>query len=115
MRNINYKAIFGQNLKRLRINAGLTQESLSEKINVSAQHLSYVESGKRAASFDLIVDLAFVLGVSPADLFAEKKHLIGKTDKSSGRIKEILSRMSKNELDRALKIISLSLPEKNQR
>lgn len=43
--NENVQVLFGQNVKKFRKLAGLTQEQLSERLGVSQKHLSIIESG----------------------------------------------------------------------
>lgn len=46
--------IFAQNLKKYRTNAGLTQKQLSEQLEISQKHLSFLETGTQFASASLI-------------------------------------------------------------
>ena len=69
MKKINYKANFGAKLKLQRKEHGLTQEELSEVMQISAQHLSYVESGRRWPSFEFIIAASEALEIEPGELF----------------------------------------------
>jgi len=42
---MNVKAIFGANLKAYRKEKKLSQEQLSEKVDITAKHLSEIERG----------------------------------------------------------------------
>ncbi len=66
---VSISVLFGQNVKKYRKQAGLTQEQLSEKLGVSQKHLSIIETGTQFASASLIGRISEVLKVSPADLF----------------------------------------------
>ncbi|MDY6398282.1 MAG: helix-turn-helix transcriptional regulator [Treponema sp.] len=66
---VSISVLFGQNVKKYRKQAGLTQEQLSEKLGVSQKHLSIIETGAQFASASLIGRISEVLKVSPADLF----------------------------------------------
>ncbi len=66
---INIPVLFGQNLKKYRKNAGLTQEELSEKLEVTQKHLSMLETGTQFASASLIAKICSVLDLEPASLF----------------------------------------------
>ena len=63
------KALFGLNLKRFRKEKYLSQEQLSEKVDISVKHLSKIERGLTFVSADLLDKLSFNLGVSIARLF----------------------------------------------
>lgn len=54
----------GERIRQLRIHSGYTQETLAEKLNIDRSFLSYVESGKKGCSVDILVQLAATFGVS---------------------------------------------------
>ena len=64
----NIRRIFSKNLKRLRAQKGLTQESLAEKMGISSRYVQRLE-GKNCPNvkIDTIAILAKVLGVKPSD------------------------------------------------
>jgi len=51
--NESVQVLFGQNVKKYRKLAGLTQEQLSERLGVSQKHLSIIETGAQFASASL--------------------------------------------------------------
>ena len=61
----------GQRIRTLRVNRGLTQESLALRSGVTRNVLIDVESGKRGLLYERLFDLAEVLGVPASDLMAE--------------------------------------------
>lgn len=58
------KQLFGERVQILRRERGITQEKLAERTNKSIEHISYIERGERAPSFETILDIADALGVS---------------------------------------------------
>ena len=54
----------GNRIRISRENAGLTQEELAEKLNLSAQFISTIERGVAGASLATIIRLCEVLNVS---------------------------------------------------
>lgn len=58
------KRLFGERVQALRRERGITQEQLAELIDKSIEHISYIERGERAPSFETILDLAAALEVS---------------------------------------------------
>lgn len=60
---------FGQNLKYLRKEKGLTQEQLSEMINLDIRQYSRIETGKGFPSLATLEKLCEVLDINPAYLF----------------------------------------------
>lgn len=58
------KQLFGDRVQALRKERGITQEQLAEHIDKSVEHISYIERGERAPSFETILDIAEALKVS---------------------------------------------------
>lgn len=54
----------GKRIRKLRRQAGWTQEELAERISAGRSYLGYVETGKKGCSIDALVELAQVFGVS---------------------------------------------------
>lgn len=61
---------FGNRVRFLRSDRGLTQEQLSGRAGISVDFLSLIERGKNSPSFDNLDDLAGALGVPVAELFS---------------------------------------------
>lgn len=102
MSEASYRRWFGQNL------TSLTQETLAESIGITAQHLSYLETGKRSPSFEVIARAAETFNVSPADLLADTPKT-GSTSKHRevvAKIEQMTKSLSKADQDRLLRIIS---------
>jgi len=60
---MNVKGIFGKNLKYYRKGKKLSQEQLSEKVDITVKHLSEIERGIVFASAGLIEKLAKNLNI----------------------------------------------------
>jgi transcriptional regulator with XRE-family HTH domain len=74
------KAFFGANLKRYRKEKKLSQEELSEKVDISVKHLSKIERGLTFVSADLLTKLSKTLGVTVARLFCDTDEKIYNDD-----------------------------------
>lgn len=61
---------FAEVLKKLRTEAGMTQEQLAERAGIAISSLRNHEQGHRAPSWPAVVKLARALGVK-ADVFSE--------------------------------------------
>jgi len=72
----------GVTLAELRKNAGYTQQRLGEKLGVSHQHISRVESGARQPSWRYIVDLAKLVNIPPDDLLRRAGYVEGAASES---------------------------------
>jgi transcriptional regulator with XRE-family HTH domain len=64
-------AQFAENMRRLRLAAGLTQERLSEVAQMDAAEISRLERGGRDPQLFTIVRVARGLGVTPSELLAD--------------------------------------------
>lgn len=60
---------FGQRVRLMRSERGLTQEQLAERAGISVDFLSLIERGKSSPSFENLDELADALEVSVAELF----------------------------------------------
>jgi transcriptional regulator with XRE-family HTH domain len=65
---MDMRELVGQNVKRLRLAKGLTQEQLAELSGFSQQYISGLEQGRRNPTIVTIYELAIVLGASHIDL-----------------------------------------------
>jgi transcriptional regulator with XRE-family HTH domain len=63
------KALFGANLKYYRKRIGISQEQLSEKLDITPKHLSAIETGATFVSAELLEKLVVCLDVPAAALF----------------------------------------------
>lgn len=64
------REVFGKTLRRLREEAGLTQEEVADRADIHWTYLSQVEGGKRNPGLENIIYLARAIGVTPSELFA---------------------------------------------
>lgn len=60
----NARVRFGNRVRKIRQEKGITQEDLAELIGKSIEHISFIERGERSPSFEMILDLAEALNVS---------------------------------------------------
>lgn len=54
----------GSRIHQLRLQAGYTQSELASKLSVSRSFLSYIESGEKGCSVDLLIQLSQLFSVS---------------------------------------------------
>ena len=71
---MDYSAI-GKHIRAERKRLGLSQEELAEMVNISAVHMSHIETGYTKLSLPVLVDLACALGVRTDDLIFDKDTL----------------------------------------
>lgn len=80
MRNQLEAAIaFGRVLRKLRIDAGLTQEQLGFEADLRRTYVSILELGQQQSSLSTIIKLANALNLSIADMMKMVEHELHKT------------------------------------
>lgn len=63
------KERFGQKVKLLRKDKGLSQEELAEKSSLNRPYISAIEQGKRNVSLEVMEKLAEALGIEIKEFF----------------------------------------------
>ena len=62
---------FGEAVRRLRTERGLTQEKLAQAANLTTNYVSDIERGQTMVSLNTILKLSYGLDCAPADLLAD--------------------------------------------
>lgn len=65
---MDMRKLVGRNLRRVRLEKGLTQEEFAEKSGFSQQYLSGLERGQRNPTVVTVYELAMALGVGHLEL-----------------------------------------------
>lgn len=66
---MNIKEKFGKNLKRLRLEKGISQESLALLANLDRIYIPSIEKGSRNVSITVVEKLAIALNVDVSEFF----------------------------------------------
>ena len=64
----------GKRIKAARLAAGLTQEQLAERINLSSGHCAHVERGTTKVSLSALVEIANALNTTPDKLLMDNNY-----------------------------------------
>lgn len=62
------RKVVGAAIQRFRLAAGLTQEKLSDKADISIRHIVDIERGANGTSLDALMRICDILQVTPNDL-----------------------------------------------
>jgi XRE family transcriptional regulator, regulator of sulfur utilization len=65
----NAMALFGKQVRRLRMERGLSQEQLAELSDIHRNQIGRVERAELKLSFDAMIRLSIGLKVKPSELF----------------------------------------------
>ena len=74
MSSMDVRKIVGLNVRKARIDAGLSQEELAGRMGVEQFYISGLEAGRRNATLVTLWKAAIALGVDSAILFAKGGH-----------------------------------------
>ena len=70
---MNIKVKFGENVKKLRLEKGLSQEAFAHLADLDRTYIPSIEKGERNVSIIVIEKIATALNVEIAELFVWKK------------------------------------------
>lgn len=70
MLNMELKKRIGKRIQELRLNRGLKQSELAEKVGIATKHQSCVETGKNYPSAELVENYAKVFNVDVSEIFS---------------------------------------------
>ena len=93
----------GERVKTLRIQSGMTQSEIAEKIFVSESYIALIESGKRNPSSEIVIKLSGVFGVS-ADLLLNGEYSSDDCLRV-GEWRSLTEGRAPREIDSALKLV----------
>jgi len=69
-RKVDIKEMIGSRIKEIRNRKGLTQEQLSENMNINPKYLSSIERGKENPTLNTFIKLAEFLDVDIDEIFS---------------------------------------------
>lgn len=71
-----FRKCFGENLKNLRKNKGLTQSELAESIGLETHNLNRIENGKSFPQVKTLINIINYFNILPYELFTNKNDKI---------------------------------------
>ncbi len=96
MSNLDNSTIIGRNVKDIRKDLDLTQEEFAEQLNINAQFLSQVETGKAGISIDNAINICNTAKCSSVKLFKDlikSPDIIDKYELLTDRDKSVINKM----------------------
>lgn len=83
----------GDRIRKMRKEHRLTQEQLADELGISREYLGKLETGKRGASIDILIQIAEIYQVSLDYLILGKVEKQGSTQKSRDEINLLLEKI----------------------
>lgn len=111
IKEINYQRL-GQRVKELRKSAGLSQDTLAEKCQISSNYISHIETAVGKPSLEVLFKIASVFHIS-MDFFLLDTPSIPPQIFIDTQISEQLSECSPMTLQTVSKIITALLEQQN--
>lgn len=105
---IDYASI-GKQIKKNRLNQGMTQEVLAEKVNISIPHISRIENGSSSPSLQTLVDICNALDITIDNLMQDS--LPAARKRIGGRLETILADCTTAEMNMIVNVIDILLQE----
>lgn len=107
MEDILYIEI-GQLIKKARVLSGLTQQDLSEEVNLTRASITNIERGKQKISMYTLYLIANALNISPKSLLPEQSILQKSESPLYGNLTVIKNKTTKEEFEWIKNVISKS-------
>lgn len=99
------RTVFGQKIKNLRKLHSLTQEKLSEIIDIDVRQVARIEAGESLPSVETLINISEVLKVTPNDLLEFLNQDDSKKNRLKSDIYDILSLAKTEQLELIKKLI----------
>ncbi len=96
MNSIELANLYGDNIRRIRQKKGFSQDSLSEKAEISPGFLSEIENHKKTGTFDTLAKIAEALDVEPYELLLPQNYC---ENLDSKKTKLLMKQLRKNVCD----------------
>lgn len=96
--------ILGKRIREERLRLNLTQERLSEDIEISTAYLGQIERGERSLTLDKLVKLANRLGVTVDYLLSDSVSI--SPDNQTDRILQLLQDKTTEEKEMAFQVLN---------
>ena len=102
---MDLKQMIGARIKEIRTKRGITQDQLSERMEINPKYLSSIERGKENPTLNTLINLSQSLDVNMDDLFSFVE--IEDPDKRKSLIISLLDEANDEQLKLAFKILSV--------
>ena len=88
---MDIRRLFGTNMRRFRLAAGLSQEAVAVRMDVDRAHVSSMERGQQNITLLTLWEASQALGVKPAALLDDGAHTLPKPGVKAPRKRGVIS------------------------
>jgi len=99
------KQAFGQYVRRIRNDMGLSQDELAFRCGLTTPMVSYIEKGERNSSFETLEKLAHGLGITMSKLLAFDEDNVPIYDEDTNKILSHVLGLNPVQRKRALRVL----------
>lgn len=99
----------GRRIQKSREEAGLTQEALAEKVDLSSSYLSAIERGVKTPTLDTFAKILNAIGAEPNDVLADVVK-VERKEKCS-RLEERIQALPVKKQKKVLRILEVIIEE----
>lgn len=103
--NEEIRKAFGKVIRKYRLQQGMKQEELEEKLGLSINYMSRIESGKSGLANNKLIKCMNILNITPNILY--KEAITDNELQKQIEISEKISQMSSEKMDALLEIIEI--------
>ncbi|AJG96780.1 transcriptional regulator [Clostridium beijerinckii] len=99
--------ILGENIKRERLKLNLTQDQLSEKLDISTSYLGRIERGERNLPLDTLIRISNIFNVSIDYLL--RGCIVSNNESISSDVNNLFVGLSSKEMELVLDMVKLMI------
>lgn len=99
-----------ENIKRLRLAAGLSQRGLAERVHIQPEYVSKIERRKRGCNFRMLTAIAGALGASAIELMLPNLGT-GTDEERVTHLVTIARHLPAEKLDILMRLAGMLLPD----
>ncbi len=99
------RKLLGKRIREERLRCKLTQEELSEKVDVTASYIGAVERGEKSMTLEKLIDVVNALGVSVDYILSDMVY--ASTDNTNERIAALIGGQNARRREMILEIIQV--------
>lgn len=99
--------IYAANIKRIRMEKGITQSAIADKVGITDKYISDIETGRKPCSLDTLVSISNALNIEPYELLMPSGEVVSYDSRKT----KIIMKQLKDSFSEMIESLSLFLEE----